>query len=192
MARFIPKPKQINLAPATHYPPSLAKQRTIWGSDAAIRKEYRRLQAAVDKRLKRAEASGFGKTALAREMRSIKRISKINDMGKVSTLLNKAYRILRDQRYTLEGIRKSASTRLEKLKSKGFILPEDSRGREPSQASVDALFAAAKRRGYLGDYGSDKVYEIYREYQEKGDAELNEEQWDAILQMHEKMDAWEV
>lgn len=192
MARFIPKPKLIRLAPATHYPPSLAKQRTIWGSDAAIRKEYRRLQAAIDKRLKRAEAAGFGKTALAREMRSIKRISKINDMGKVATLLNKAYRILRDQRYTLEGIRKSASTRLDKLINKGFVLPEDKYGNAPSQASVDALFAAAKRRGYLGDYGSDKVYEIYREYQEEGNEELNEEQWYAILQMHEKMDAWEV
>ncbi len=59
MPKFVPTPKTIRLEPSVKYPPNLEKLRIIWGSDAAIRKEYRRLQAAVDKRMKRFIQAGF-------------------------------------------------------------------------------------------------------------------------------------
>lgn len=190
MARFIPEPRKIRLEPATKYPLSIQKLRIIWGSDAAVRREYRRLQAAVDKRLKRAEAAGYGRTAYAREMRRVKRISKLESMEDVARALNTASRILRDKRYTLQGIRKGQESGVRKLEEQGAILPSE-KPRSITRAELDTLFEAARKRGFLQQYGSDEVADLYKTRQESGKpTDYSLQQWQGPLSaIQRKLDA---
>lgn len=191
MPKFVPTPKTIRLEPSVKYPPNLEKLRIIWGSDAAIRKEYRRLQAAADKRMKRFIQAGFGKTPYVRELKSIKRVSQLGSMQEVARQLAKASQKLRDKRYTLSGIRKSQEQGLQKMIEKGMIKPESATGKKPTRAELDALFEAARRRGFLQQYGSDEVLDIYRTRQEQGrETDYTRQQWQGPLSaMQRKLDA---
>ena len=172
MARFIPTPKTIDLRIAPDYTPNLAKLRVIYGSDKEIRKEYRRLQAAVDKRLKRMEAAGLGESVQARQLRQIPRIRKLENMQQVAVKLNKAYQKLASPKYTLPGVRRSSEKRAETLIKKKRVL-EGAVGSE-----LDTLFRVVRRRGFLGVYGSDRVLQLYKSRQEEGkETDYTEKQW---------------
>lgn len=160
----------------TDYAPSLRLQLKRWGSDQAIRTEYRRLQAAVDKRLKRAEAAGYGETPYAREMRKITRIKEVDTMANVSRLMSRAYHILNDQRYGLKGIRAGRQKGLNKMIERGMVLEGASRD------DLDVLFLVARKRGFLEQYGSQKINELYRTRQQNGkNTNLTARQWWAEL-----------
>ena len=190
MSRFIPEPRKIRLEPATHYPARIESLRLVWGSDAAIRKEYRRLQAAVDKRLKRAEAAGYGKTAYAKEMRRVPRISNLQSMSEVARALNVASRILRDKRYTLSGIRKGQEKGVMQMEHRGMIMPTE-QPRSVTRAELDTLFEAARKRGFLEQYGSDEVATLYNERQKTGKSTAYTlQQWQGPLSaLQRKLDA---
>lgn len=176
MARFIPKPKTINLRIAPDYTTNLAKLRVIYGSDMEIRREYRRLQAAVDKRLKRMEAAGLGESVQARQLRQIPRISKLENMQQVAVKLNKAYQKLNSPKYTLPGVRASSEKRAETLIKQGRVA-EGAVGSE-----LDTLFRVVRRRGFLGVYGSDRVLQLYKDRQEKGrPTDYTEQQWQGVV-----------
>ncbi len=194
MPKFIPTPKTIRLEPSVKYPPNLEKLRIIWGSDAAIRKEYRRLQAAVDKRMKRFIQAGFGKTPYVRELKSIKRVSQLGSMQEVARQLAKASQKLRDKRYTLAGIRKGREKAIQTMVEKGLILAEDIYGKKPTRDEQDVLFMTARKRGFLRQYGSERVSEIYRTRQRRGaETNLTPQQWQGpISTMQRKLDAAQV
>jgi hypothetical protein len=176
MPKFIPTPKTIDLRIAPDYTTNLAKLRVIYGSDKEIRKEYRRLQAAVDKRLKRMEAAGLGESVQARQLRQIPRISKLETMQKVAVKLNKAYQNLASPKYTLPGVRRSSEKRAETLVEKRRVL-EGAVGSE-----LDTLFRVVRRRGFLGVYGSDRVLQLYKSRQEAGkETNYTEQQWQGVV-----------
>lgn len=176
MAKFIPTPKTIDLRIAPDYTTNLAKLRVIYGSDKEIRKEYRRLQAAVDKRLKRMEAAGLGESVQARQLRQIPRISKLENMQQVAVKLNKAYQKLASPKYTLPGVRRSSQKRAETLIEKKRVL-EGAVGSE-----LDTLFRVVRRRGFLGVYGSDRVLQLYKSRQEAGkETNYTEQQWQGVV-----------
>lgn len=176
MAKFIPTPKTIDLRIAPDYTTNLAKLRVIYGSDKEIRKEYRRLQAAVDKRLKRMEAAGQGESVQARQLRQIPRISKLENMQQVAVKLNKAYQKLASPKYTLPGVRRSSQKRAETLIEKKRVL-EGAVGSE-----LDTLFRVVRRRGFLGVYGSDRVLQLYKSRQEAGkETNYTEQQWQGVV-----------
>ena len=151
MAKFIPKPKTIDLRIAADYTRNLSKLRTIYGSDTEIKREYRRLQAAVSKRLKREIEAGFGESPYARELSKIKPVKQLSGMEAVARELNRAYTKLTDPRYTLAGIREWRAKGLKTMIDKGMVLPGASRD------ELDVLFRAARRRGFLAEYGSQRV-----------------------------------
>ena len=176
MAKYIPKPKQIDLRIAADYTRNLSKLRVIYGSDTEIKREYRRLQAAVSKRLKREIEAGYGESPYARELSKIKPVKQLSGMEAVARELNRAYTKLTDQRYTLAGIREGRAKGLKTMIDKGMVLPGASRD------ELDTLFRAARRRGFIEQYGSDKVNEIYRTRQEKGlDTNYTDKQWQGVL-----------
>lgn len=176
MAKFIPTPKTIDLRIAPDYTTNLAKLRVIYGSDKEIRREYRRLQAAVDKRLKRMEAAGLGESVQARQLRQIPRISKLENMQQVAVKLNKAYQKLASPKYTLPGVRRSSQKRAETLIEKKRVL-EGAVGSE-----LDTLFRVVRRRGFLGVYGSDRVLQLYKSRQEAGkETNYTEQQWQGVV-----------
>lgn len=176
MAKFIPTPKTIDLRIAPDYTTNLAKLRVIYGSDMEIRREYRRLQAAVDKRLKRMEAAGLGESVQARQLRQIPRISKLENMQQVAVKLNKAYQKLASPKYTLPGVRRSSEKRAETLIEKKRVL-EGAVGSE-----LDTLFRVVRRRGFLGVYGSDRVLQLYKSRQEAGkETNYTEQQWQGVV-----------
>lgn len=176
MAKFIPTPKTIDLRIAPDYTTNLAKLRVIYGSDKEIRKEYRRLQAAVDKRLKRMEAAGLGESVQARQLRQIPRISKLENMQQVAVKLNKAYQKLSSPKYTLPGVRRSSQKRAETLIEKKRVL-DGAVGSE-----LDTLFRVVRRRGFLGVYGSDRVLQLYKSRQEAGkETNYTEQQWQGVV-----------
>lgn len=176
MAKFIPTPKTIDLRIAPDYTTNLAKLRVIYGSDKEIRKEYRRLQAAVDKRLKRMEAAGLGESVQARQLRQIPQISKLENMQQVAVKLNKAYQKLASPKYTLPGVRRSSQKRAETLIEKKRVL-EGAVGSE-----LDTLFRVVRRRGFLGVYGSDRVLQLYKSRQEAGkETNYTEQQWQGVV-----------
>lgn len=176
MPKFVPKPKTIDLRIAPDYTPNLAKLRVIYGSDREIRREYRRLQAAVDKRLRRMEAAGLGESVQAKQLRQIPRISKLETMQQVAVKLNKAYQKLSSPKYTLPGVRASSEKRIQTQIERG-TLDRGSVGTE-----IDTLFRVARRRGFLGQYGSDRVRQLYRERQRKGSpTDYTERQWQGVI-----------
>lgn len=176
MSKFIPKPKQIDLRIAADYTRNLSKLRVIYGSDTEIKREYRRLQAAVSKRLKREIEAGYGESPYARELSKIKPVKQLSGMEAVARELNRAYTKLTDQRYTLAGIREGEKKAVETMVNKEMVL-EGATGPE-----LKALFRAARRRGFLAEYGSQRVTEIYRTRQEKGKpTNYTDKQWQGVL-----------
>lgn len=181
--KFIPTPKKITLRSVGYYAPSLRWLRGLYGSDAAIRKEYRRLQAAIDKRYKRAVKAGYGETPVAREMAKVVRISQLRDMQDVVYMLNKAYGQLTRETFTLAGIRESRRKAMQTMVDRGQILSGTEAGTTPpSEGSLDVLFMVARKRGYLAEYGSQEVYTLYKARQEKGKAVYeNAQQWQGVV-----------
>lgn len=176
MAKFIPTPKTIDLRIAADYTRNLSKLRVIYGSDTEIKREYRRLQAAVSKRLKREIEAGFGESPYARELSKIKPVKQLSGMEAVARELNRAYSKLSDPRYTLAGIREGRRKALETMEAKGMVLPG------ASISELDALFRAARRRGFIEQYGSDKVNEISRTRQQQGrKTDYTDRQWQGVL-----------
>lgn len=171
-----PEPRRIKLRPAGEYAPSLSWMRGIYGSDAEIRKEYRRLQYAIDKRIKRAEAAGYGATAQVQAMRSIVRISELESMQEIVYRLNKAYRYLSNDKYTLKGIRESRKQATQTMIERGLL------EKGALEGEVDTLFAVARKRGFIEKYTSEQIAAAYRNRQASGGkTDLNQKQWNVVL-----------
>lgn len=189
--RFIPEPRKIKLLEPQMYSNNLGRLRKLYGSDVEIRREYRRLQAAIDKRLKRLQKAGFGDSYQARELARLPRIGQLKDMGQVALKLNLAYRRLSDPRYTLPGAREARNKASATMVSKGMILPTAGAS---SGEEINTLFAVARSRGYLPILTSERILEIYRKRQEKGeDTDLDADEWGEVLEdLAEKIQAIEV
>lgn len=142
-----------------HYAPSYRKLQKTYGSESAIRAEYRRVQAVIEKRWIRAQAAGYGSREVTKAMGAMKPISQITSNRELAQALSKAYKILSSPSYTLKGQREARFRAIEtQIKNKQL---------EPgaSQTDVDLLFESARKRGTLQQYGSREVQRAYRERQ---------------------------
>lgn len=146
-----------------------------YGSESAIRAEYRRLYDIIHKREVRASQAGYGNRIVTGEMRKIVKISEIESNKELARLLNKAYRQLTKESYTLKGQRESGQKALQTMIKHGQVLPG------ATKEELDALFQRARKSGFLKVYGSAKVQGLYKERQKRGKESYQDWKWTMIM-----------
>lgn len=141
----------------SHYSASYRRLQKAYGGNAsAIRAEYRRVYAIIEKRWWRAMQAGFGNRQVTKNMGALKPISQIESNAELARSLSNAYTYLTNETYTLKGQRAARIKAIEtQIRNKQL---------EPgaSQTDVDLLFELARKRGTLAEYGSKTVQDAYK------------------------------
>ncbi len=163
----------IKLKEGKYYQPVYKKLVTTYGSESAVRAEYRRLYNAIHKRITRAEAAGLGGTIQVSEMKKITGIKQIKTEQELARKLARAAYILGEGsadttdpfgkkvpgKYTLKGLRMSESKALLTAKEHG-LLPADI---DATWGDISSWFAIAERKYgkeyYLGKDIMDEITE---------------------------------
>lgn len=147
------------LLSSEHYSPSYNRLKSVYGSASAIRAEYRRVYAVIEKRWWRAMQAGFGAREVTKAMGSLKPISQIESNSELSRSLSRAYKMLTNEAYTMKGQIESRKRATETMIKKKQLYEG------ASWSDVDLLFETARKRGLVKLYGSDQIQAIYRERQ---------------------------
>ena len=163
------------LKEAKYYKPNYRALVKEYGSESAVRAEYRRLYDIIHKRVVRASQAGFGDRLVTGEMRKITKISEVGSNSELARQLSKAYRQLTKESYTLKGQRESGQKALQTMIKHGQVLPG------AKKEDLDAVFQRARKSGFLKVYGSAKTQSLYKERQKRGKESYKDWKWTMVM-----------